>query len=497
MKRVTQLLEHLRRVSTLLEGDGPEYWHILQNEDGTWEAMLSISPDWGMGGQVFKSGFSTDRLAKEWVVMTFPKGSAIFSVFSRDDQERLGQMWMGQDPQFAYARKPRREGISASDLPDLRGVRQGKGYTLRWGDPNSDEWSEKVGMTRAEVEKLAREYADDPHLEVGVLDEVGKWKDVTGEFKSKHEDEDLDTLNDKLSDVQHEIDGFYRARKQSDPRYLELKKQERNLKASIRRKEATTEAVGRGVTREQIQKAIGRTWFDVEDQGDFWAVTSREHGDVGAGTPGDEDLKEGHRIHDILLKAFPGVKVEYSPVDEWVSIDVDKTSTGWQPTKRAEIPLSGGEQRKSGILTHDVAVQDQYRFDKTYTAKAGTRAEIGITNGKLTLYWHDDSDRVLGGFITQGAETDGDFFVPKQGRLERVKKAAFIWLPAKEIEDNGYEARPGIHDIGRRDTPNYEIVDRATGRVHYWAKGDTAWGQPRKYMVLRDVSDEAPEPRHH
>lgn len=404
-----QLIEHLRRVSTLLEDGDPEYWRIEQEENGLWSAVLSdLDLRWGTGGQVFRSDFNSPEEAMAWVKAQWPNADVKFRVYSFSTIQSLYNVW----------------------------ARQGHEPKPRW------------------------------------------------------ESDELDTLNDRLADVQRELDGFSKGNRRFDSHYQELKQQERKLKAAIRRRETATEATVKEVTREQIRKAIGQTWFDIEDQGDFWTVSSRQYGDMSNDTPGQEDIKEGHRLHDILLKAFPGVQIEYGGADEWVTIDVWKSSTGWTPPVQAVIPLSGGEQRRSGILTHDVNVQDQYRFDRTYVAKAGTRAEVGITNNKLTLYWHE-GDRVRGGFITQGVEGGGDFFVPKQGRLEKVKKAAFLWLPVDYITSNGYEVRPGAHDIGSRDNPTHEIVDKATGRVHYWAKGDVAWGTPRKYMVLRDVSDEA------
>lgn len=74
-----------------------------------------------------------------------------------------------------------------------------------------------------------------------------------------------------------------------------------------------------------VKKAIGRTWFDVEEESsNSLLLTTRENGDVGYEEPGSEDIREAKRIKKELMNEFgsKNVSVSMEAVDEWVHIDV-------------------------------------------------------------------------------------------------------------------------------------------------------------------------------
>jgi hypothetical protein len=64
------------------------------------------------------------------------------------------------------------------------------------------------------------------------------------------------------------------------------------------------------------------TYMDVSRQGDELTIDTRDHGDVGEGRPGKEDLAEGRRVAVQLRERFPDLKVELDRIDEWVTIFV-------------------------------------------------------------------------------------------------------------------------------------------------------------------------------
>jgi hypothetical protein len=80
------------------------------------------------------------------------------------------------------------------------------------------------------------------------------------------------------------------------------------------------------ITKEEIKKLIGHTWFDITDEGDFFDLSSRHYGDVGECEPGDPDIEEARRIGKILRPL--GYKITGDIVDEWVSVQVSKTKNG-------------------------------------------------------------------------------------------------------------------------------------------------------------------------
>jgi hypothetical protein len=73
-------------------------------------------------------------------------------------------------------------------------------------------------------------------------------------------------------------------------------------------------------TIEEIKKTVGKTWFKLCDEGDHFALESRQHGDVCNGETGLEDRKEGNRLRKVLQDA--GIKSSIETVDEWVVISI-------------------------------------------------------------------------------------------------------------------------------------------------------------------------------
>lgn len=71
-----------------------------------------------------------------------------------------------------------------------------------------------------------------------------------------------------------------------------------------------------------IQKLIGRTWFDVEEnEEDDVLLSTREHGDVGEEVAGGADIDEGRRIVK-ALRADDGLVARLDVVDEWVHVHI-------------------------------------------------------------------------------------------------------------------------------------------------------------------------------
>jgi hypothetical protein len=78
------------------------------------------------------------------------------------------------------------------------------------------------------------------------------------------------------------------------------------------------------VTVESVKKVVGRTWFDFEDQEDRIMLDTRDNGNVGDETPGQEDVTEGRRLIKALRAAFPLHHCAFEIVDEWVHVDIKK-----------------------------------------------------------------------------------------------------------------------------------------------------------------------------
>ena len=66
-----------------------------------------------------------------------------------------------------------------------------------------------------------------------------------------------------------------------------------------------------------------RTWFDIEKDNDSITLDTREHGDVGSESPGDEDVREARRLVQLFKQEFGNkVRVDPDTADEWVSVTV-------------------------------------------------------------------------------------------------------------------------------------------------------------------------------
>lgn len=79
------------------------------------------------------------------------------------------------------------------------------------------------------------------------------------------------------------------------------------------------------MTEEQIVKAIGSTWFELNDddrEDGKLLFETRENGNVGDESYGEEDYNEAVRILPMLRSAFPRQNFEGSVCDEFVIITI-------------------------------------------------------------------------------------------------------------------------------------------------------------------------------
>ena len=72
-----------------------------------------------------------------------------------------------------------------------------------------------------------------------------------------------------------------------------------------------------------------RSWFQVERFTSVGAsIESRKHGDTGEEEPGEEDIREAHRLAKILKKAYPEVSIDVDSLDEWTTIQLSWSKKG-------------------------------------------------------------------------------------------------------------------------------------------------------------------------
>jgi hypothetical protein len=76
----------------------------------------------------------------------------------------------------------------------------------------------------------------------------------------------------------------------------------------------------------KVLKAIAstKTYMEVEEADDMKEIliATRENGDVYDDTAGPKDIEEAQRVQKILMKKFPGIKVQVETVDEWVHLSI-------------------------------------------------------------------------------------------------------------------------------------------------------------------------------
>lgn len=76
----------------------------------------------------------------------------------------------------------------------------------------------------------------------------------------------------------------------------------------------------------KVLKAIAstKTYMQVEEDDNMKEIliATRENGDVYDDTAGADDIKEAQRVQKILMKKFPGIKVQVETVDEWVHLSI-------------------------------------------------------------------------------------------------------------------------------------------------------------------------------
>lgn len=103
-----------------------------------------------------------------------------------------------------------------------------------------------------------------------------------------------------------------------------------------------------------VKAAAGPTWFECAEEHGTIELSSRQHGDVSEEKAGTADIKEGHRLFDLVRKVFKPVDwdVTYDTVDEWVHVSV------------RILPLTKDEKAKKRFA------EDMVRLRKQLTAAA-------------------------------------------------------------------------------------------------------------------------------
>jgi hypothetical protein len=76
--------------------------------------------------------------------------------------------------------------------------------------------------------------------------------------------------------------------------------------------------------KQKIKNLIGNTWFYLVDDVNSFALESRDFGDISNDETGPKDRQEARRLITILRAN--GIKCGVELVDEWVVIDIPKTS---------------------------------------------------------------------------------------------------------------------------------------------------------------------------
>ena len=88
----------------------------------------------------------------------------------------------------------------------------------------------------------------------------------------------------------------------------------------------STESISDPTENQEIVKWIEEnSWFMSDDDN---AVTTRDHGNTGNESPGNEDIEEANRIVRILREKYPDYNFHPDIVDEWVQIE-------WYPKNKS------------------------------------------------------------------------------------------------------------------------------------------------------------------
>jgi hypothetical protein len=80
------------------------------------------------------------------------------------------------------------------------------------------------------------------------------------------------------------------------------------------------------LTESDVVLAAGLTFFHGQPTDDGYTFSSRDHGDIGSGIAGEEDIAEGDRLGFVLRQKFPAYPVSVDSSDEWVSVTIRFTS---------------------------------------------------------------------------------------------------------------------------------------------------------------------------
>lgn len=102
----------------------------------------------------------------------------------------------------------------------------------------------------------------------------------------------------------------------------------KNLKVVNESVQAVNESEGTfdKALHKKVLKAIAstKTYMQVEEDDNMKEIliATRENGDVYDDTAGPKDIEEAQRVQKILMKKFPGIKVQVETVDEWVHLSI-------------------------------------------------------------------------------------------------------------------------------------------------------------------------------
>lgn len=174
---------------------------------------------------------------------------------------------------------------------------------------------------------------------------------------------------------------------------------------------------------EEVKSLVGKTWLEAQDDGDRIIFDTREHGDVGRGRVGGNDVAEARRVAFILKKNFPHHDVDMDAIDEWVVVGIKK-----KPKSKERILREKNEEKIRNLTAKWKPLVEQALADATVKILGENSQK---QNHEQPFHWNKP--------VLPGKEFGATTFTANYGvrKLYREQQGA---IPAFKTPEEGREA---------------------------------------------------------